>query len=161
MNLYSDVHRNVLSALVKFKVKFILIGGFASIYYGVNRNTGDLDILFEPSQENGLRLIESLKSVKLDLPDFKPHEFEQNLVLAFGFPPDAVDLLNYTPGIDFNNAYKNALEINLEGLPIRIIEINDLIRNKENLNRPDEKAHLDKFDIEALKKVLGKRQGNT
>lgn len=24
-------------------------------------------------------------------------EFKENLVLAFGFPPDAVDLLNHTP----------------------------------------------------------------
>jgi hypothetical protein len=69
----------------------MLIGGFASIYYGVNRNTGDLDILFEPTQENGLRLIEALKSIHLETPDFTAREFEENPVLAFGFPPDAVD----------------------------------------------------------------------
>jgi hypothetical protein len=67
-----------------------------------------LEILFEPSQENGLKLIEALKSIQLETPDFKPQEFEENLVLAFGFPPDAVDLLNNTPGIDFKDAYENA-----------------------------------------------------
>jgi hypothetical protein len=45
-------------------------------------------------------------------------------------------------------------------LSIKVIEINDLIRNKENLRRPDEKAYLDKYDIEALKKILKKDQGN-
>jgi hypothetical protein len=139
----------------------MLIGGFASIYYGVNRNTGDLDILFEPTQENGLRLIEALKSIHLETPDFTAREFEENLVLAFGFPPDAVDLINNTPGINFKDAYENSLKINLDGLSIRVIEINDLIRNKENLKRTDEKAYLDKYDIEKLKKILDKNQDKT
>lgn len=50
-------------------VKFILIGGHAAIYYGVNRNTGDLDILIEASQENGQRLLNALKKMGLEVPD--------------------------------------------------------------------------------------------
>jgi hypothetical protein len=153
MNLYSDEHKQVLEAFIRHKVKFLLIGGFAAIYYGVNRNTGDIDILIEPSKENGLHVVEALKSLELEMPDFQPEEFEKKLVLAFGFPPDAVDILNETPGINFEEAYEKSVTVNLDNLNVRIIAIHDLIRNKESLQRSGEKAHLDQYDLAVLKKI--------
>jgi hypothetical protein len=35
----------------------ILIGRHAAIYYGVRRTTGDLDILIEPTKENGAKVM--------------------------------------------------------------------------------------------------------
>jgi predicted nucleotidyltransferase len=152
--LYSKDHLKFLKALLKHNVKFIIIGGHAAIYYGVNRNTGDLDILIEPSSENGERLIKALENIKLEIPDIRPEEFTQKLVLSFGLEPDAVDILNYTPGIDFESAHANSILVNFSGLNINMIDIRDLIRNKESLQRKDEKAHLDKYDAEVLKKIL-------
>jgi len=107
----------------------------------VNRNTGDLDVFVEPSKENGARVIKALRSLQLELPEFSPEEFEENLVLAFGFPPDAVDILNYTAGINFADAYTNSVKVDLHELNVRLIGIHDLIRNKENLQRTGEKAY--------------------
>jgi hypothetical protein len=90
------------------------------------------------------------------LPDFKPEEFEEKLVLAFGFPPDAVDILNETPGINLKEAYEKSVTVNLDNLNVRIIDIHDLIRNKENLKRSGEKAHLDQYDLAVLKKIAQK-----
>lgn len=154
MNLYSEGHKNVLSAFLKYHVKFLILGGQASIYYGVNRNTGDLDILIEPSRVNGEKVVEALKSIKLEVPEFSPEEFESKLVLSFGFEPDAVDILNYAPGLQFPEAYENAIEVDADGLKVKLINIYDLIRNKEQLQRSGEKAYLDKYDAEVLKKIL-------
>lgn len=152
MSLYSEEHRKVLSAFIKYNVKFLVIGGHAAIYYGVNRNTGNLDILIEPSSSNGKRIVEALKSIHLDVPDFKPEEFEEKLVLSFGLEPDAVDILNFTPGLEFPQVFNNSKEIDFEGLCLHMIDIRDLIHNKESLNRSGEKAYLDKYDVEVLKK---------
>ena len=158
MNLYSKDHLRLLKSLLQHEVKFILIGGHAAIYYGVNRNTGDLDILIEPTAENGLKLMEAFRKIGLEVPDIKPSEFETKLVLSFGFEPDAVDILNYTPGIEFSSAYKNSREVNFSNLRLKIIDIHDLIRNKENLKREGEKSLLDKYDAEVLKKILKRKQ---
>jgi predicted nucleotidyltransferase len=158
VNLYSKEHLQLLKSLLQHGVKFILIGGHAAIYYGVNRNTGDLDILIEPTAENGLKLVEALREIGLEVPDINPSEFETRLVLSFGFVPDAVDILNYTPGIEFSSAYKNSHEINFSDIPVKIIDIHDLIRNKENLKREGERSLLDKYDAEVLKKILKRRQ---
>lgn len=44
MNIFIDEHIQLLKALLKNEVKFMLIGGYAVIHYGYGRTTGDLDI---------------------------------------------------------------------------------------------------------------------
>lgn len=123
------------------------------MFYGVHRNTGDLDILIKPTAENGARLILALKELQLKLPELKPEEFENELVLSFGFEPEAVDIMNQTMGIDFEEAYKRAKVARFNDVSVKMISIDDLIRNKEKLNRAGEKRHLDRFDAESLKKI--------
>lgn len=40
---------------------------------------------------------------------------------------------------------------------VHMVDARDLIRNKELLNRQGEKALLDKYDIEVLKKIVQKK----
>ncbi|MFM7852709.1 MAG: hypothetical protein ACKO96_12545, partial [Flammeovirgaceae bacterium] len=80
------------------------------------------------------------------------------LVLSFGFEPEAIDILNFAPGLDFNQVYKNAIQTTHGGVNSPIIDISDLIKNKEALNRPGEKSHLDKYDVEVLKKIIQKKE---
>ncbi len=158
MNFLSKAHGRFISSLLANKVKFIVLGGYASLFYGVRRSTGDLDIFIEPTAANGERLIEALKELKLKLPEIKKEEFEKELVLAFGFEPDAVDIINHAPGIEFETAHKNAKTITLSKLKVKMIDIHDLIKNKEHLKRKGEKALLDQFDVESLKKILKKKK---
>lgn len=157
MSLQSKEHTRFLKSLLKNKVKFLLIDVMLRYTMGVRRNTGDLDILIEPTKENGAKLIDALKENELEIPEIKPEEFEQKLVLAFGLEPDAVDILNYTPGLDFETTFRNSIEVDFSGLKVRMIDIRDLITNKEHLNREGEKSYLDKYDVEVLKKILQKR----
>jgi len=55
----------------------MIIGGQAAIYHGVRRNTGDLDLLVEPTKENGSRLLSAVEELKLIIDDLKPEELEQ------------------------------------------------------------------------------------
>lgn len=154
MALYSEEHLNLLRSLTNHDVRFMIIGGHAAIYYGVNRNTGDLDLFIEPTIENGTRIIEALKALNLEVPEIQPEEFIKNIVLTFGFAPDAVDIINYTAGITFETAYANAVITEFSGINVRIIDIRDLLKNKEALNRFGEKSLLDKYDAEVLKKII-------
>jgi predicted nucleotidyltransferase len=154
VSIHSDNHLRFLHKLQKNEVKFLLIGGHAAIYYGVNRNTGDLDILIEPSIENGRKLISALKEFKLEIPDIDLKEFESPMVLSFGFEPDAIDILNYTPGIEFKQVYENSILVDFSGLKIQMIGIRDLVKNKQALKRKGEKSFLDQYDLEVLKKII-------
>jgi len=157
VKLQSKEHIRFLKTLIKFDVKFLIIGGHAAIYHGVRRTTSDLDILVEPTKHNGEKIISSLHFLQLEVPDILPLEFESNLVLSFGFEPDAVDIINYAPGLEYDTIYQNSIIVDLEKVQVRMIDIRDLIRTKELINRPGEKALLDKYDVEVLKKIIHKK----
>ena len=57
MNIFIETHQNLLICLIKHKVNFILIGGYAVIYHGYKRSTGDMDLWIEPNNENKLKLL--------------------------------------------------------------------------------------------------------
>ena len=97
--------------------------------------------------------------IELEIPHIDPAEFEKPIVLSFGFEPDAVDIINHTPGIEFQAAFENANTSNFNGVDIPVININDLIRNKESLKRAGEKSHLDQYDIAVLKKIANDKKG--
>jgi hypothetical protein len=157
VRLHSKEHIRFLKSLLKFNVQFLIIGGHASIYYGVRRTTSDLDILIEPTKANGKKLLDAFSNLNLEVPEITPEEFETNLILSFGFEPDAIDILNYTPGIDIEAVFKNSISVNFSGMAVPMIDIRDLIKNKEALNREGEKALMDKYDAEVLKKVIQKK----
>ena len=52
----------VLIAFNKQKVEYMIAGGYAVIFHGYGRTTGDLDIWVKPSPENQKKLLLHLKS---------------------------------------------------------------------------------------------------
>ena len=52
---------NVIKELLRAKIKFVVIGGVASSYYGVKRATFDLDLLMLPKDEDLRKIISVLK----------------------------------------------------------------------------------------------------
>ena len=132
----------------------MIVGGQAAIYYGVRRGTGDLDLLIEPTSQNGEKILKAFHELSLQIDEIKPQEFEQPLFLGLGFEPDAVDIFTTTPGIDFQSAFQHAKEIRDINISVMIIGIEDLIKTKESLNRGEEKGILDKYDVAVLKRIL-------
>ena len=49
-----------LRAFSEYKVKYLIVGGFAVNRYGFKRTTGDLDIYLEDTPENRRNLINAL-----------------------------------------------------------------------------------------------------
>lgn len=154
MSFFSTAHERLLRKFILHEVDFILIGGHAAVYHGVRRTTSDIDILVRPTLENGKKILDAFKDLQLEVSDIEPADFEKDQVFTFGLEPDAVDILTFSKGVPIDEAFKNAVQVKLDNLRIRIIDIRDLIKNKENLNRPSEKGLVDQQDILALKRIL-------
>ena len=52
--------KDFLSLLNKHKAKYVIIGGYAVNSYFIPRNTKDLDILVEPSDDNAIKIIKTI-----------------------------------------------------------------------------------------------------
>lgn len=68
-------------------------------------------------------------------------------VFTFGVPPVAIDVMVNVKGLDFEESYKQAVCFEDDGLQIRTIHKNQLIKAKEHSNRPK--------DIDDIQNLLG------
>jgi len=138
-------------ALNKNEVNYVLVGGYSVIYHGFPRTTGDLDIFVEVSTINYAKLVQAFEQFQMPLFDMSEDSFlhqPQINVYTFGRPPVCIEILKEISGFTFDEIYNNALNTVFEEIPMKVIHINDLRRNKKISGRAK-----DLNDLENLSKI--------
>ena len=149
MRVESD-YKDLLRILNKHKVRYLIIGAYAAIYYTVPRYSKDLDICVEPEIKNAGRVFKSLKEFGAPLKGIEPADFtNKNSVYQIGVAPVRVDVMMGMPGIEFERAWKHRKIATFDGIRVNILGINELIKSKKNTKRP-----VDLVDIENLENSL-------
>ena len=152
INLFTEEHQQLLSALIKDNVEFMLVGGYAVIHYGYDRNTGDLDIWLRTGNENRDKLINALRRfgiINAHLKTLNDMDFTNPVaVFYFGKEPRRIDFITMINNVKFEVAIQHANYISLENLRVPVIHYNDLIASKVTSSRMKDKA-----DIEELEKI--------
>jgi len=151
MNIFLEKQKEFLIKLLDANVEFILIGGYAVIFHGYVRTTGDMDIWLKPDNANKEKFLDVLNKSgfsKKSLQQVRHSDFTQTLAFHFGNPPDRIDFLTKLAGISFEDAILNVEKLRSEGLSIPVLHLNDLIINKMLTNRTKDKA-----DVEELQKI--------
>lgn len=147
----------LLERLLKSKIDFVLIGGFASVTYGSTLVTQDLDICIAITPET----VTSLRQILADLnpkhrmnPNFKPSFLDHpkdlkgvnNIYLETDF--GILDIISdVQPAGNFHEIKSRALELQLYGYKCQVISIEDLIKVKESMQRPKDLATLEELKI--------------
>ena len=72
--------------------------------------------------------------------------------------PDAVDILTFSRGVSLDEIFQNAANAKIDDLSIPVIDIKDLLKNKESLKRSTEKNLIDQQDILALRRILDSKK---
>lgn len=145
--MFSQDFREFVKLLIKNKVEYLIVGGYAVSIHGYPRYTGDLDIWLNPTPENAEKILLSVNefgfsSFRLTKEDFtKPGN-----VIQLGYPPLRIDLLTEIDGVKFDECYLNRKEVLIDGLMVNFIGYNDLLKNKKESGRA-----RDIDDIENLK----------
>lgn len=142
----------VLAILIRRKVQFVLIGGLAARLHGSPTVTIDVDICPSRDQENLERLAESLEEMQARLrsvdetvpfkADAKTLKRSTNLTLMTSL--GALDVLGEPAGTDgYQSLVANAITFDVEGLPLKVASLDDLIRMKEASGRPKDRIELE------------------
>lgn len=150
LNIFNQDFKDFISALNAAKVDYILVGGYSVILHGYSRTTGDLDIWVRKTEDNYKRLLSAFYSFGLPSNAFTVHEFMDDMnqdVFTFGRPPVAIDIITNIKGLEFDDTYKNSEVIEVSGLPIRVIRLQELITAKQAAGR-----YKDLDDLDNLKK---------
>ncbi len=151
-NFESDI-LEFLILLYRYDVQYLIVGGEAAIYYGNARLTGDIDIFYCNEAQNVDKLYAMLNEFwNYSIPSISNRDelLKKGMVFQFGVPPNRVDLINSIEGVFFNEAWNKRVieEINIRDTKINLfyISLEDLIKNKQMVNRPK--------DVEDLKFLL-------
>jgi hypothetical protein len=69
-------------------------------------------------------------------------------IFQIGVAPRRIDIITAASGLNFEDAYKNSIPINLDGIVVHILSIEDMIQNKKSTGRTKDLA-----DAEALESL--------
>ncbi len=136
--------RELLNLFEKYKVRYLVVGGYAVMKYSEPRFTKDLDILIAANPENANAVYAALKDFGAPLVNLTAADFtQQDYFYQMGRAPLRVDIMMSIPGIRFEEAWKNREVVVLDNLKISFISRSDLIRSKETSGRPQDKIDAD------------------
>jgi len=127
--------RDVFLSLQKHDVKYLTIGGIAAVLYGVPRATFDLDILIEATPENAQRLLDALIDARLGTATLITTEALLDNEITIFQDRVRIDVQTRTPGIDFEEAWKNRETMEYQGQAFNVVSRSDLIASKEAAGR--------------------------
>ena len=142
----------ILKVLQRHEVAFVVIGGMASIAHGSSSLTRDLDICYDRSQANLEALARMLQEVHATLrgaPPDLPFKLDARTLRAgdhFTFSTDLGDLdcLGTPAGTSgYADLARRAPEVDLGGVPVKVVSLDDLIRMKRASGRPKDLRELE------------------
>ena len=135
--------REFLALLYRHRVRYLVVGGEAVIYYGHARLTGDMDLFYDRSLDNVTVLHATLRDFwggNVPEVDRADELLQEGLILQFGVPPNRIDLINRVSGVEFADAWPRRTTALLEDpagdIHIYYMALDDLIENKRVAGRP-------------------------
>jgi predicted nucleotidyltransferase len=157
---YEDIFRK----LQEKNIRYLIIGGVAVNLHGIQRATGDVDLMLDMEKDNVLKFISIMKELGMipkvpvnpeDLADPKKvmqWQEEKNMkVFSYTHPDNpyiTVDIMTSNP-INFDDSYQERKTTKAWGVNISLIGKKDLIKLKEIAGREQDLA-----DIENLEKYV-------
>ncbi len=123
--------RDFLKLLNSHRVEYLLIGGYAVCYHGYYRNTGDMDLWVAVHPENAARLVQLIREFGFDVPELSEALFlQKGRIIRMGVEPVRIELLTEISGCEFADCYARRVQGTLDGIPVTIIGLPDLVKNK-------------------------------
>ena len=125
----------VFKSFQEHEVRYLIIGGIASILYGVPRATFDLDILIHPTHKNARKLLDALNDAGFSTASLTtPEDILENEITIF---KDLVriNVQTSTPGINFEASWKRREIMKYHEQRFYLVSKKDLIASKKASGR--------------------------
>lgn len=127
----------LIEALNAQGADYLLIGGYALFAHGYHRATTDIDVLVPATREAGQKVREAL----MVLPDQAAKDLDpawfsegENIRVADAF---VVDIMLNACGETYETLKQYAETVDMDGLPIRTVNLEGLLRTKQTMRDKD------------------------
>ena len=134
--MFSQDFKEFVELLIKHKVEYLIVGGYAVGIHGHPRFTGDLDIWLKPSESNAIEILKCVEDYGFGSFNLQVSDFTKiGNVIQFGNPPLRIDLLTEIDGVQFDECFINRKVVEIDGLEVDFIGYRDLLKNKKESGR--------------------------
>lgn len=124
----------IFKVLNETKIKYLLIGGMASIIYGVPRTTLDIDIAVQPTKSNIKKTIRVLIKSGL-IPDTEDIDEILGLGGTTFTNEKEIDILTDLPGVEFDDLWQRKETVVYKTVEIYTISLKDHLKMLKRTRR--------------------------
>ena len=142
----------LLESFKREGVAYVVIGGIAVLAHIPYRTTRDLDVLIEPTLENGEKARRAVATWGSFEPEYAPADFIAGDILSFGGLL-RVEIHSRVPGVEWEDVWNGRVESEFLGVPTSFAGVDELIRMK----RAAGNAEKDLPDVQRLEAIRDKR----
>lgn len=140
-----------LKSMQKHRVRYMLIGGVAVNFHGVNRNTQDMDIWLAPTNQNRdlfYNVLLDLGYTDEEIQDLKNEDFTGVFKCTIGEMPDTIDCITSVHhNINFDEAERVMIKHDIgDGVNLNVVDIEFLKKMKILTHRPQDWADVARLD---------------
>ena len=115
--------------------------------HGYPRSTMDIDLWVMPDQENALLLIKTLEDFGAPISGLSQKDMEkEGLIFQIGLAPCRIDIITSIDGLQFQDAFSRSELIEIEGIPVHVLSIPDLIIKKRATGRTKDLADAETLE---------------
>ncbi|MDR2595817.1 MAG: nucleotidyltransferase [Treponema sp.] len=144
--MLNNDYRDILLALSKRRVKYLLVGAYAMAAHGYPRSTMDIDLWIMPDPDNAVLVLQALEDFSAPTDNLSQNDLQkEDIIFQIGTAPRRIDILTSVDGLNFEEAFANSQTIKIDEIPVQVLSIADLIKNKRATGRTKDLA-----DAEAL-----------
>lgn len=127
--------RDVFKSFDSHEVRYVVIGGIASVLYGVPRATFDLDILIEATPSNAQRLLDALTEIGFGTATLTSADKIARSAITSFRDRIPIDVLTEAPGLAFEDVWARKEAMTYQGQQLYVLSRADLIRSKRASGR--------------------------
>jgi hypothetical protein len=139
--------KEFIQSLNDNQVRYLVVGGYAVALHGYPRYTKDIDIWVDMDAANAAHAVRALEqfgfgSLGLQAADF----LVPDQIIQLGYPPSRIDLLTTVPGVDFASCYPLRVQVEMEGVNVSFIDLDNLKKSKKSSGRLQDLADLENLE---------------
>jgi hypothetical protein len=139
--------KEFIELLNKNNVRYLVVGGYALAFHGYPRYTKDIDFWVWVNEKNAENIVKALQEFGFSSLDINEQDFlSPGYVVQLGQPPSRIDLLTSVTGLDFDECYVSKVQIDIQGLKIDFIDMENFKKNKKAVGRYQDLADLENLE---------------
>ena len=139
--------KEFIQSLNDNQARYLVVGGYAVALHGYPRYTKDIDIWIDMNPANATRIVQALQQFGFGSLGLKEQDFlDAETIIQLGYPPRRIDLLTTLPGVNFDACFSARVVVDIDGVPVNFIDLENLKKNKRATGRAQDIADIENLE---------------